>query len=183
MRSGLSTGRRGSRLWPPCPPLVFPDRPRRLLSTRGGFFRPSLDGGLLLLELFLSSRRRSSATCCFSAAFSWWSAVFSSRRLSTSRRSAPISSAMVRVLSTPVLTHGRARHTSEINTLRKRMRYLWLFGLTTGRHRGAWELLILRINWRDPVPGQGCIEGGSPPPWRSGRIRCGCPLSRPAIML
>src|ERR1700679_2856046 len=140
MRSGLSTGRRVSPMWPTCPPLVFPDRPRRLLSTRGGFFSPSLDGGLLLLELFLSSRRRSSATCCFSAAFSWWSAVFSSRRLSTSRRSAPISSAMVRVLSTPVLTHGRARHTSEINTLRKRMRYLWLFGLTTGRHRGAWEL-------------------------------------------
>src|ERR1700677_824217 len=133
MPSGLSTGRRVSPMWPTC-------RPRRLWSTRGGFFRPSLDGGLLLLELFLSSRRRSSATCCFSAAFSWWSAVFSSRRLSTSRRSAPISSAMVRVLSTPVLTHGRARHTSEINTLRKRMRYLWLFGLTTGRHRGAWEL-------------------------------------------
>src|ERR1700678_1170995 len=120
-------------MWPTCPPLVFPDRTRRLLSTRGGFFRPSLDGGLLLLELFLSSRRRSSATCCFSAAFSWWSAVFSSRRLSTSRRSAPLSSAVVRVLSTPVWPHRWARHTSEINTLRKRRRYLWLFGLTTGR--------------------------------------------------
>jgi hypothetical protein len=26
---------------------------------------------------------------------------------------------------------------------------------------------ILRINWRDPVPGQGGVEDGSPPPWRS----------------
>jgi hypothetical protein len=75
--------------WTQAIPLVA-DRPRRLLNTRGGFFRPSLDGGLLLLELFLSSRRCSSATCCFSAAFSWRSAVFSSHRLSTSRRSAPI---------------------------------------------------------------------------------------------
>src|SRR3978361_918967 len=134
MRSGLSTGRRGSPLCPPCPPLVFPDRPRRLLNTRGGFFRPSLDGGLLLLELFLSSRRCSSATCCFSAAFSWRSAAFSLRRVSTLRRSASISSARVGVLSTPVLTHGWARHTSGINALRKRTRYLWLFGLTAGHH-------------------------------------------------
>src|SRR5271166_5795445 len=151
MRSGLSTGRRVSPLWPTCPPLVFPDRPRRLLNTRGGFFRPSLDGGLLLLELFLSSRRCSSATCCFSAAFSWrrvtfsWqSAVFSSRRVSTSRRSAPISSARVGALSTQVLTHGRARHTSGINVFRKRTRYLWLFGLTAGYHGGAWELQVDR---------------------------------------
>src|SRR5271157_4772635 len=133
MRSGLSTGRRVSPLWPTCPPLVFPDRPRRLLNTRGGFFRPSLDGGLLLLELFFTSRRCNSA-------FSWRSAVFSSRRVSTSRRSAPISSARVGALSTQVLTHGRARHTSGINVFRKRTRYLWLFGLTAGYHGGAWEL-------------------------------------------
>src|ERR1700678_1969609 len=142
MRSGLFTGRRVSPLWPTCPPLVFPDRPRRLLNTRGGFFRPSLDGGLLLLELFLSSRRRSSATCCFSAAFSWRRVAFSLRRLSTSRRSAPISSARVGVLSTPVLTHGRARHTSGISTLRERTRYLWPFGLTAGYQGGGWELPI-----------------------------------------
>jgi hypothetical protein len=24
---------------------------------------------------------------------------------------------------------------------------------------------ILRIKWRDPVPGQGGVEDGSPPPW------------------
>src|SRR5271166_5255753 len=156
MRSGLSTGRRVSPLWPTCPPLVFPDRPRRLLNTRGGFFRPSLDGGLLLLELFLSSRRCSSATCCFSEAFSWrrvtfsWqSAVFSSRRVSTSRRSAPMSSARVGVLSTPVLTHGRARHTSGINVFRKRPRYLWLLGLTAGSHGGAWELQIHKVFAKD----------------------------------
>jgi hypothetical protein len=34
-------------------------------------------------------------------------------------------------------------NTSEINTLRKGMRYLLLFGLTTGCHRGAWELRII----------------------------------------
>jgi hypothetical protein len=32
------------------------------------------------------------------------------------------------------LTHGPARHTSGINALRKRTRYLWLFGLTPGYH-------------------------------------------------
>jgi hypothetical protein len=72
----------------------------------------------------------SSATCCFSAEFCWRSALFSSHRVPTSRRSAPISSARVGVFFTPVLTHGLARHTSGINTLRERTRYLWLFGLT-----------------------------------------------------
>ena len=37
---------------------------------RGGFFMPSLDGGLLLFELFLSSCRRRSATSWRKAAFS-----------------------------------------------------------------------------------------------------------------
>ena len=45
---------------------------------RGGFFNPSLDGGLLLFVLFVSSRRRSSAT-------SWRNAAFSARKISTSR--------------------------------------------------------------------------------------------------
>jgi hypothetical protein len=40
---------------PACPPLVLPDLPRVLPATRGGFFTPSLDGGLPLLELFFSS--------------------------------------------------------------------------------------------------------------------------------
>jgi hypothetical protein len=39
-------------LWPTWPPLFLPDLPRRLF-VRGGFFSPSLDGGLLLFELFL----------------------------------------------------------------------------------------------------------------------------------
>jgi hypothetical protein len=30
------------------------DLPRKLPATRGGFFKPSLDGGLLLFELALS---------------------------------------------------------------------------------------------------------------------------------
>ena len=40
---------------PACPPLVLPDLPRKLPAMRGGFFKPSLDGGLLLFELFLST--------------------------------------------------------------------------------------------------------------------------------
>jgi len=40
---------------PACPPLVLPDLPRRLPVMRGGFFKPSLDGGLLLFVLVLSS--------------------------------------------------------------------------------------------------------------------------------
>ena len=42
-------------MWPFCPPLFFPDLPRRLLvrgvSPRGFFPGPSLDGGLELFEL------------------------------------------------------------------------------------------------------------------------------------
>ena len=38
-----------------CPPLGLPDLPRVLPAIRGGFLKPSLEGGLLLFELFLSS--------------------------------------------------------------------------------------------------------------------------------
>jgi hypothetical protein len=55
--SGVSVRRRVSPGWPVCPPVFLPDGSRRLL-TRGGFFSPSLDGGLPLLLLF-SPRRRS----------------------------------------------------------------------------------------------------------------------------
>src|SRR3978361_744776 len=169
MRSGLSIGRRVSPLCPTCPPLAFPDRPRRLLSTRGGFFRPSLDGGLLLLELFLSSRRRRSATCCFSAAFfwrmvafSWRSAALSARRLSTSRRSASISSARVGVVSMPVLTHGRTKHASGISALRKRTRYLWLFGLTADHYGvvGSYDQRSKTARVRYPAAPPGSVARG-----------------------
>src|ERR1019366_5063000 len=42
----------------------------RKLLTRGGFFNPSLDGGLPLFELFNPSRGSSSAICAFKAAIS-----------------------------------------------------------------------------------------------------------------
>src|SRR3954467_2378447 len=90
----------------------LPDRPRRLLDTRGGFLRPSLEGGLLLLELFLSSWRRRSATCCLSAAFSWHKAVFCSRRTSTACRSVSINALRAGVSSTSVLPHGAASRAS-----------------------------------------------------------------------
>ena len=38
---------------PGCPPLFLPETPRRLPAIRGFLPKPSLDGGLLLLELFL----------------------------------------------------------------------------------------------------------------------------------
>jgi len=47
----------------------LPDGSRRLL-TRGGFFSPSLDGGLPLLRLFNPRRRSKSANRPSSAAFS-----------------------------------------------------------------------------------------------------------------
>jgi hypothetical protein len=47
----------------------LPERSRRLL-TRAGFFKPSLDGGLELFELFNPSRRSNSAIRAFKAAFS-----------------------------------------------------------------------------------------------------------------
>src|SRR5262249_38273527 len=91
--SGFSTGRRVSPRWPFCPPGFLPDRSRKLLTrgSRGGFFSPSLEGGLLLLVLFNPSRRSSSpmrsfcpalshsnaATRAFSAAFSACKAAFS----------------------------------------------------------------------------------------------------------
>ena len=52
MRSGLATCFSVPPLWPTWPPLFLPDLPRRLF-VRGGFFSPSLDGGLLLFELFV----------------------------------------------------------------------------------------------------------------------------------
>jgi hypothetical protein len=53
-----------------CPPAGFFDRSRRL-RVRGGFLlNPSLDGGLLLFELFSPRRRSNSVTRANSAAFS-----------------------------------------------------------------------------------------------------------------
>src|SRR3954453_7076069 len=143
MRSGLSIGRRVSPLCPTCPPLAFPNRPRWLLSTRGGFFRPSLDGGLLLLELVLSSRRCSSVTSCLRAAFSWLRAAFSVRRASTSRRSVPIRSARAGVSSTPVLSHGKGGRASRIGEGCENAVLLWPLRLTAGPPRGGgWELRV-----------------------------------------
>src|SRR5271157_1747624 len=60
------------------PPVFLPDDSRRLL-TRGGFFNPSLDGGLPLLLLFNPRRRSNSATraksTCLSATRSAFCAV------------------------------------------------------------------------------------------------------------
>jgi hypothetical protein len=53
--SGFATGFNVSPACPACPPLVLSDLPRKLPATRGGFFKPSLDGGLLLFELVLTS--------------------------------------------------------------------------------------------------------------------------------
>src|SRR3954464_8900352 len=133
IRSGLSVGRRVSPLWPVWPPLFLPDRPRRLLDTRGGFLRPSLEGGLLLLELFLSSWRRSSATCCLSAAFAWHKAVFCSRRTSTACRSVSTSALRAGVSSTSVLTHGAASSASP--NLRPSNDFLSLAASATQRGR------------------------------------------------
>src|SRR5580692_11139943 len=69
MRSGLATCFSVPPLWPTWPPLFLPDLPRRL-CVRGGFFSPSLDGGLLLFELFLFNRRSSSAIFSRNSAFS-----------------------------------------------------------------------------------------------------------------
>ena len=55
MTSGFATCFSLAPACPDWPPLVLPDLPRVLPATRGGFFKPSLDGGLLLFELFLSS--------------------------------------------------------------------------------------------------------------------------------
>ena len=64
-RKGFSPG------CPFCPPAGFFDRSRKL-RVRGGFLlSPSLDGGLLLFELFSPRRRSNSTTCATSAAFSW----------------------------------------------------------------------------------------------------------------
>jgi hypothetical protein len=65
--SGSADCRRVSPSWPFCPPGFLPEDSRRL-DTRAGFFNPSLDGGLPLLELFRPSRRSSSATRATSVA-------------------------------------------------------------------------------------------------------------------
>src|SRR3954462_7362300 len=58
--SGVSVRRKVLPGWPGCPPVCWPDGCRRL-PTRGGFFSPSLDGGLPLLPLFSPRRRSNSA--------------------------------------------------------------------------------------------------------------------------
>jgi hypothetical protein len=78
MTSGFAAGLSVPPACPAWPPLVLPDWPRKLPAMRGGFFNPSLDGGLLLFELLVSTRRRRSAT-------SWRNAAFSARNISISR--------------------------------------------------------------------------------------------------
>ena len=71
MWSGLSTAQRAFPGCPFCPPAGFFDRSRKL-RVRGGFLlSPSLDGDLLLVELFSPRRRSNSTTRATSAAFSW----------------------------------------------------------------------------------------------------------------
>ena len=71
MWSGLTTAQRVFPGCPYCPPAGFFDRSRKL-RVRGGFLlSPSLDGGLLLFELFSPRRRSNSTTRATSAAFSW----------------------------------------------------------------------------------------------------------------
>src|SRR3954451_16794048 len=67
--SGVSVRRKVVPGWPGCPPLCLPDGCRRL-PTRGGFFSPSLDGGLPLLPLFSPTWRSNSAVRSRSAAIS-----------------------------------------------------------------------------------------------------------------
>ena len=92
--SGVSLRRSVSPGWPCCPPRFLPDGCRRLL-VRGGFFSPSLDGGLPLLLLFSPRRRSSSAmraSCASSSAMSssfesWSSAARSTNSLESACRS------------------------------------------------------------------------------------------------
>jgi hypothetical protein len=72
----------------------LPEGSRKLL-TRGGFFNPSLEGGLLLLLLFSPRRRSNSAmraSCASSSAMSssfenWLSASRSTNSFESARRS------------------------------------------------------------------------------------------------
>src|SRR5208283_3022052 len=106
---GFATGSNVSPACPACPPLLLPELPRLLPAMRGGFFMPSLDGGLLLLELFLPSCRRRSAT-------SWRKAAFSIRKTSISRCSAEIRSRISgrRIIHT--LTHVSPPHVPKNRT-------------------------------------------------------------------
>jgi hypothetical protein len=76
--SGSATCRGVSPLRPFWPPGFLPDGSREL-RTRGGFFSPSLDGGLPPLLLSKPSQRSNSATRAFKAAISaacaWISAI------------------------------------------------------------------------------------------------------------
>src|SRR3974377_1076602 len=74
--SGTAVRRSVAPGWPLWPPVLLPECSRRLL-TRGGFFSPSLDGGLPLLPLFSPRRRSRSASRPISADFSARSNAFS----------------------------------------------------------------------------------------------------------
>src|SRR5215469_12104030 len=77
MTSGFPTRRSVSPGCPFCPPVFLPERSRRLV-VRGGFFNPSLEGGLPLLLLFNPRRRSSSATRALAAASSPFNATICS---------------------------------------------------------------------------------------------------------
>ena len=115
--SGSADCRRVSPLWPFCPPGFLPEDPRRL-DTRAGFFNPSLDGGLPLLELFRPSRRSSSATRATSAAMC--DACASISVISYSRGGASTSSATIRFLNRKAIPASR-KIRSKINASEKNL--------------------------------------------------------------
>src|ERR1700722_8503937 len=111
--SGFSTRQSVSPGWPCCPPVFLPDGSRRLL-TRGGFFSPSLDGGLPLLLLFNPRRRSNSAiraSCASSRAMSssfenWLSASRSTNSFESARRS-HVNQNLTSALVTPKDQHAQ----------------------------------------------------------------------------
>ena len=77
-------------------PGFLPDRSRKL-DTRADFVSPSLDGGLLLFELFNPSRRSSSAICALRAAIS--PACAATNAISSSREGSAAESAFIESLN------------------------------------------------------------------------------------
>ena len=120
-QSGSAACRNVPPLCPVCPPLVLPERPRRLPPIRGFFRNPSLEGGCELFELSRPNCRRRSATSARSAA------------ISALRDAINSSTSAGRTI--PPLIHSLDPPSPRIRISKPLSQTLWHSGLTT-----PWEL-------------------------------------------
>src|SRR5262249_48664674 len=115
MTSGFPTRRSVSPGCPFCPPVFLPERSRRLV-VRGGFFNPSLEGGLPLLLLFNPRRRSSSATRALAAASSPFNATICEQQLNLLNQPLDVGGSLHPTLESDSPLRHQLLHTTRVNS-------------------------------------------------------------------